>query len=141
MRSFVVDASVVVKWFLPEEHTELAATLLNEHIALYAPDLLFLEVGSVVWQRARKGSVREEDARAVLDGLVGLDLNVTHSWQIAQSALSLALSTNQTIYDCTYLAVAVERNVPLVTADRKLVQGLQGTALASSVLWLPDLAT
>ena len=37
---FVVDASVAIKWFVPEIHAEAARRLLREGITLLAPDLI-----------------------------------------------------------------------------------------------------
>jgi predicted nucleic acid-binding protein len=45
---FVVDASVVLKWFLPEIHSDVARRLLDTTHQYVAPDLLFPEVGNTM---------------------------------------------------------------------------------------------
>ena len=54
MSLFVVDASVAIKWFLPEIHSDAALPLLAHKHLLHAPDLIFSEFGNVLWKRVRK---------------------------------------------------------------------------------------
>ena len=55
--TLVVDASVAVKWFLPEADTPSAERLLAFAGPLHAPDLLRIEVASAVWKYAVGGAV------------------------------------------------------------------------------------
>jgi predicted nucleic acid-binding protein len=54
----VVDACVVAKWFLPEAHKEQAENLLHdfvdEKVTLMAPDILVIEIGSLLWKRSTR---------------------------------------------------------------------------------------
>jgi predicted nucleic acid-binding protein len=63
--SLVVDSSVAVKWYLPENGSERAASLLEAAIRLVAPDLLIPEVGNVLWTRRREMPVEEMEAVAI----------------------------------------------------------------------------
>lgn len=78
--SIVIDSSVAIKWFVPEEHTSEALSLLedvqNAGIVLRAPDLVFAEVGSIVWKKRRFQGMSVEDAREILDAFLGLDLAI-----------------------------------------------------------------
>ena len=70
----VVDASVVIKWFVEEElHDEALALLESEH-DLHGPDLLFLEVANVAWKKALRGEIEGVDAyeitRATAENIV-----------------------------------------------------------------------
>lgn len=51
----VIDASVAIKWFLPEKESEKALRIRDEHaegaIDLAAPDLLYYEVANVLSYR------------------------------------------------------------------------------------------
>ena len=51
---FVVDASVAIKWFVPEIHAEAARRLLREGITLLAPDLIWAEVANALWRMRRR---------------------------------------------------------------------------------------
>jgi predicted nucleic acid-binding protein len=44
----VVDASVAVKWYLSEDHTDAAEKLLDGGFDLHAPELIFTELGNVL---------------------------------------------------------------------------------------------
>ena len=60
----VVDASVAVRWFNPEEHSERALALRDDHIArrvvLAAPSLLVWEVGDALGYNQELGVGRRE---------------------------------------------------------------------------------
>jgi predicted nucleic acid-binding protein len=59
----VVDASVVVEWFVPEIHGDAARRLLSGPHRYFSPDLLFPEVGHGSWKKVRRGDLTGEDAR------------------------------------------------------------------------------
>ena len=61
--TFVIDASVALKWVIEEDDSETAIALLTQD-ALAAPDLLVIECGNVLWAKARRGLLRREQARA-----------------------------------------------------------------------------
>ena len=48
MNKFVVDASVAIKWYLPENFSEDADRLLNPLFELLVPELLFAETGNIL---------------------------------------------------------------------------------------------
>ena len=52
MSAFVVDASVVVKWFVPEIHSDAARRLLTLPHQYLAPDLLLAETANTIWKRS-----------------------------------------------------------------------------------------
>ena len=79
MSIFVVDASVAIKWFLPEIHSDAALRLLAQHHTLQASDLILSEFGSVLWKRVRKNEISKNEANAALDGLLTLHLQVQPS--------------------------------------------------------------
>jgi hypothetical protein len=54
MSLFVADASVVVKWFVPEIHSDAARRLLMLQHEYFAPDLLFAEAASTIWKKVRR---------------------------------------------------------------------------------------
>jgi predicted nucleic acid-binding protein len=55
---FVVDASVAVKWFVPEIYDAQALRLLSGSHQLVAPDLLYVEAGNILW---KKGAARRDE--------------------------------------------------------------------------------
>ena len=45
MNTYVVDANVAIKWFVPEIYQEAARRLRQSDYVLQVPDFLFLEFG------------------------------------------------------------------------------------------------
>ena len=136
MTRIVVDASVAVKWFLPEDHSKEALRLLDERRELLAPDLIWAEVGNVLWKRWRGGELAAENARIILQDFRKLPLLIHPADEIAEAAWSLASELGRSFYDSLYLALAANQSCPMVTADRRLWNAL-GSTLASLV-WIED---
>lgn len=136
MSRWVVDASVAVKWYLPEIHDEAARRLLSADHTLLVPDLLFSEVGNILWKRVRGSQMTQEEAQAVLLSLGSLSLAVHPSWPLALLALETACQTQRTVYDSLYLALAIRAGAVLVTADEKFYNAILSTPLAASIAWV-----
>ena len=119
----VVDASVVVKWLAPEPHQEQALHLLGlykeEKVDLIAPFLLLSEVGNVLWRRVRVGDLTLDQGRQCFERLLDHLPLLAESPEMSRSAFELAVAHDRTVYDCTYLACALERQCDLVTADAR----------------------
>lgn len=136
MKPRVVDASVVAAAFFQEEHARAAGTLLASGADLFAPDLICAEVANVIWKRSGRGEIAPEEANELLDDFLRLPLQLTPSRPLVEAALPLALATGRTVYDCLYLALAIQTKSVLVTADRRLVNALAGGPLARRVAWI-----
>lgn len=133
MRRFVLDASVAVKWFLPEADSEAAQQLLSRDYTLLAPDLIFSEVGNILWKRVLRGELTPEEAEIVLQTFGGIPIEIHDSWPLMLLALEIACQTRRTVYDSLYLALAWHQSAVFVTADAKLVNSLQSSPLASLI--------
>ena len=99
---YVVDASVAVKWFLPEPYQDKAKKLLrdfvNQDVQLLAPDLIVLEVGSALWKRSMvTRDISAEQARDAYRYFLALGLPLYASSGIAARALSLAIQEGHQI--------------------------------------------
>ena len=141
MKRFVVDASVAVKWYLPEEHTETAERLLSAEYELLAPDLLFAEAGSVLWKRAMRDEITTEKARSIMEALRSVQLSLWQSGLLLDAAMTIACRTKRSFYDSLYVALALTAECRLVTADRKLYLALKDAQqIRRHLLWIEDLA-
>ena len=139
MSEFVVDASVAVKWFIPETHSETAAILLDDAHELHGPDLLFPEFGNILWKKVNRDELTLDDALTALQGLqaAGLELHATDP--LLEPALRLGSETGRTVYDYMYVALAIGLDLRLVTADERLYNALQSTPHASHLMRIQDL--
>jgi predicted nucleic acid-binding protein len=135
----VVDASVAIKWYLPEIHSEEAERLLNSSMDLCAPDLIFSEIGNILWKRVLRKDLTEEKARSIMSSLGALPLTIWRADILAEGALSIACSTKRSFYDSLYLSLAVTSDCRLVTADLKLLNSLKNVSLFKKhLLWVED---
>lgn len=122
MTLLVVDASVVLKWFVPEEQSDDAVRLLDGDMEFLAPDLLFAETANAVWKKARRGEIGTAAAQRLVEDLVTLPIDAVPARALAADAHALARRVDVTVYDAMYLALAVRARTRLVTADRRLHQ-------------------
>ena len=138
MTTVVVDASVAIKWFLPEVHAPAARRLLQGRRELLAPDLIWAEVGNTLWNKCRHAELTEEEARGILRDFRRFPLHISASHALLEAAWELTRGLAMTLYGGLYLALAVSHACPLVTADRKLCIALQRHPAASALLWVED---
>jgi predicted nucleic acid-binding protein len=138
MKKAVVDASVVVKWFVPEIHSESAARLLDAEIALFAPDLIGPEFGNILWKKVRRREVERDEADEIMAAFATLPFEIRPSAILLPSAFELAMELDRTVYDSLYLALAVAEGCALITADAKFHAALVATPLAAHVQWVED---
>lgn len=133
MTMLVVDASVVAKWFFPEEHSAESRRLLSPRRTLLAPDLIWSEVGNIAWKRVRRGEIQADEAAQFIADLIRLPLRTTPTQTLLAPALELAIATDRTVYDCMYLALAMDRKCRFVTSDEPFVNALSSTPFAKHV--------
>ena len=117
----VVDASVAVKWVVKEDGSEAAARLLDGR-ALYAPQLILVEAANALWAMQKRGAITADDGADALDRLVSAPWSMlADASDLVGQAFRLARMLDHPVYDCVYLALAMERRAPVVTADRRLL--------------------
>jgi len=116
----VVDASVAVKWVLPEPDSGPAVEL-RAAGALIAQSLVIAEIGNALWKSVLRGDADKLDAYAALQIAVAHFERIVAIDQLAARALQLAVDLRHPIYDCLYLALAERERVPIVSADAKLL--------------------
>ena len=134
----VVDASLVVPYFLPERFSQAASRWLAGGHDVIAPDLLTIEAGNVLWKKARLGNVTVADAEEILGRIADGAVQLRPSNPLARVAWRLATELDHPIYDCFYLALAVTEDSRLVTADRRFHQRVAAGPLAGRIGWVED---
>jgi predicted nucleic acid-binding protein len=133
MRTLVVDASVAAKWFLREPDAPAAVRLLDGRRRLAAPDLIYCEVGNIIWRLHTRGTLSTEEASQMTDDFLAMPLEIYSSALLLPSALEIAIATNRTVYDSLYVALAIELDAKVVTADQRWVNALRGGPFARYV--------
>lgn len=140
----VVDASVGVKWFIPEPLSDKALAILEDfrdgRVELYAPRIFTLEVASALRKYHVRGLVKKSIVAASLKTL--RDIDITHietEWDLIDKALHYSLQRGVTVYDAVYIVSAKNLGAQLITADKKLHQALRGKE--PTLLYLGDYST
>lgn len=131
--SLAVDASVACKWFVEEAGSEEAGKLLTGGDTLVAPDLIVAEVCSAFWKKLRAGQMTASQVTAAMEGLSGFFDDLVPCHRLGARALVIAEALGHPVYDCFYLALAELNDIPLVTADQRLLKRLARTPWAERV--------
>ena len=134
----VVDASVAIKWFVPEPLSNQAEHLLGGGDALFAPDFLLIEFGNVVWKKVRLGELARDDGDAALVALRNGPVGLIGTPPFLERALRLAHEIEHPLYDCLYLATAEAVGATVATADRRFFDRCSMSIMQSRIGWLGD---
>ena len=137
--TLIVDASVALKWFIRDEaQGDEAKALLESAEALIAPELIVAEVCNAAWRGVRANRLRQEQAEAIARSLAGYFTSLLPSAGLAERAVIISGQLNHAVYDCFYLALAEISDVPLVTADARLLRRVDGTMWSARSRALAD---
>jgi len=135
----VIDASVILKWFVPEHSSELALRLKHTGAHLHAPAFLTLEVGNVLSRKRRRGELTAHDAEDIWRAFRLAPVNRHADEALVLAAFDLAQLTKQSVYDSLYLALAIKLDLSFLTADQKFYQALQHGQYRTRLRWIEDL--
>lgn len=136
--TIVLDANVALKLVVAQTGSDVAARLADGARALTAPSLFVAELTTTLAKYVRAGVLADPDARLGLALVLGCIGHFADDQQLAERAYELGRDLSHPPYDCFYLALALERNVPMVTADAKFAAKLAPTPYASHVVLLRD---
>lgn len=121
MDQIVVDTSVAVKWFLDEEDSDKALNLLNKikdrSVLAVFPSIIFLELENAVYF---SGSPTVEKLQTAIFDLFNLKQEIIPpDIFLLNKMASLMVQFGLASYDALFLALAENRQIPLITADKK----------------------
>ena len=133
MTRCVLDSSVALAWVLPGEGTDATDIVLDEIAAdgAAAPGLWPLEIANVLLQVEKARRITQEERRRALITLAALPVHIdpdtaSQAWS---RTLALAEAQGLTLYDASYLELALRLALPLASLDRKLRQAAATSAV------------
>jgi len=135
----VVDASVAIKWYVPEVYEQEASRLQKSGDELHAPELILPEFGNIVWKKIIRREITEKEGQKIVTEFSRLNLVYHPQRQIIKSAFTGAMMTSQTVYDWTYMVLALSLGCQFVTADERFYKALETTKLKKHLLWVGDI--
>jgi predicted nucleic acid-binding protein len=140
LNTLVLDASVAIKWAIPsarepltDESVRLLKRYVDNEVEFIVPDVFWAEVGNVLWKGTRQRRWRQDEAEAIAADMKARDFATVSSLILLPEALKIAFAHDRAVYDCLYVALAVQSKTDLITADERLANAL---AAHLPVKWL-----
>ncbi len=123
----VLDASVLVKWFVEEDASDKALMLRDKYIegelVILAPELILYEVLNALYF---KRLFSREELREISEALEAYSFSLYPlRGEYAAKALEVAFDNDITIYDASYIALAMIKDALVYTADERLIGRLK----------------
>ncbi len=145
MTALVLDASVAVKWVLPSaketlttESLQLLKLYIDGDVNFIVPDIFWAEVGNVLWKGVRQRRWPQALAERAVRDVRDRGFFTVSSLGLLPEAIKIAFAHDRSVYDCLYVALAIQYKIEMITADERLANAL---AARLPVKWLGAFAT
>ena len=126
MKEFVLDASVTLNWCFPDEQSEYSENILKllTQYSASVPFIWTLEILNVLLVSERRNRITADKSDRFLYSLSQLPIIVDSSKPELSSnnLLTTARKFDLSIYDTTYLELAIRRKLPIATKDKKMLE-------------------
>ena len=123
--TFVIDNSVVMSWCFKDETNEYADAVLDKlsETTAIVPSIWPLEVVNVLLVAERRNRLKQADSVRFITLLSQLPIIVEHEWpeKMMTELLALGRAKNLTSYDAFYLDLAMRKDCPIATLDKRLM--------------------
>ena len=142
MKRMVIDASVVLKWYLTDEELGVKAiSLLGEYVSneldILAPSLLEYEIMNGLMIAQKRGGIKEEKILSAIEGFENLGINLRSLSDLYPQVIHFCKTYNRSVYDASYMALALDEGISLITADEGLFNSIRKDL--KWVKWLGDI--
>ena len=117
----IVDASVAIKWLVPERDWLVARDLYAAY-SLSAPELICAECVNILWKKHRRGELSRSEVMEATEKIAEFDVDLVPLRDLTRQAGELSIYLDHPAYDCFYLALAILEGSRLVTADERLIR-------------------
>ena len=136
----VLDTNVVAYYLLgTEPFVEEVRQFWRTVEEACAPAHWEAELANAVWMAVRTGVLPTEEGHQKLDLAARLGIESVPSRSLWQPALTRAMSSGAAVYDTLFVELAVQRNLPLATFDKKILKTFPEIAKRPSSLSSNDL--
>ena len=134
-RILVPDAGVGVKWYVLEGHSHDAKRLLDPRFELHVPSYFFTEAASVLQRKvAVERTLTEAEGLEAFRLIQAVPMTIHPTESLLEDAFRLGVRYRRPVYDSLYLVLAAALGGRVVTADRRLYNGVHGGPLDHLVL-------
>lgn len=125
----VVDASILLATFLPDEDDPNWESLLASHDDLIAPWLLWIEVRNIVLIAERRRRLTDTIADSITHAIDAIGINYDTTPR-SDAVLLLGRKQSLSAYDALYLELALRRGAILATQDHALQRAASSEGIA-----------
>ena len=127
--SLVLDCSVALGWYLPDEKSEAADAVLDRVILNggVVPFLFRLEFANSMTMAIRRSRIGPEARDMAFSALADLQMSVdTRGADSVWTRYTILADTHRlTLYDAAYLELSLRLDLPLATFDKALAAAAQ----------------
>jgi|SRR3989338_9140396 len=140
---WVLDASVIAKWYIPEvfsrEAENLREWILSRDDSIAAPQMLLVETTNLLWKKTvLLKEISQRIAFSILRSIPDIGIQWANDALLLEHALRISIKHHTAIYDMIYLALAQQLHSSWITADRKIVRRIEKSELEKQVIFLGD---
>lgn len=118
---YVLDCSVALKWFVPEEFSDKALVLLREvetgRVSLLAPESIVAELGYVLRKAVLNDKMSGERCQEIIEDFTAVPMEWVSLRALAPQAMRLTAAHMANFYDALYVALAVSEDLRVITTD------------------------
>ena len=126
MNRFVLDCSLTMSWFFPDEITEYSESIMDALLngEAVVPHIWFYEVTNTLQVGERKKRLQRSESIGILERLQQLSiiLDNTKTNTIMPELLSLAGKYKLSAYDAAYIELSLRLGLPLATCDKQMAE-------------------
>lgn len=125
MQQIVTDANILINALTSEEEfysKDLTPKIVNPSLTIWAPAVLTFETMNAMGRKLLENRITPKLHDEVLETLYSLPLVLLWNYQLIKLASDIQKKTNLTLYDSSYLATAIIKDVPLITNDKELIK-------------------
>ena len=126
INGFVVDNSVVMSWCFKDETNRYADAVLDKlsESTAIAPSIWPLEVVNVLLVAERQKRLKQVDSVRFITLLSQLPIVVEGigSEKVMKDLLALGRTSHLSSYDASYLDLAMRKDCPIATIDKKIME-------------------
>ncbi|HZX10206.1 MAG TPA: type II toxin-antitoxin system VapC family toxin [Acidobacteriota bacterium] len=126
----ILDASVVLKWYLPDENLSSSALgLLDQYVSgeieILAPSLLEYKVINGLMIAQKRGRIKETIILEAVKGFINLGIKYHSLTPLYPKTIQLTQKYDISFYDASYLGLAHKEKTFLITADNRLLKACE----------------
>lgn len=122
IKTYIIDASFVVAYLLPDEKIDKVNKLFEEYVQgeinLISSTILPLEVANAMKSAIGQHRIEKQKAVDLINEFLKIGINFEPL--DLERILDLSLKNQLSVYDASYLYLAEENNIQLLTLDKKL---------------------